>query len=89
MKMALVVIAENMFFLIFFIGYRLFFQNLGGEAVWRLSFQRFFGLPRLRTPCGRLSLAIFARRLSPHSFHMAVPLAPSNVGPLGYVLDST
>jgi len=30
----------------------------------RLSFQRFFGLPRLRTPCGRLSLAIFARRLS-------------------------
>ena len=30
----------------------------------RLSFQRFFGLPRLRTPCGRLSLAIFVRRLS-------------------------
>ena len=30
----------------------------------RLSFQSFFGLPPLRTPCGRLSLAIFARRLS-------------------------
>ena len=30
----------------------------------RLSFHRFFGLPRLRTPCGRLTLAIFARRLS-------------------------
>jgi len=30
----------------------------------RHSFHRFFGLPRLRTPCGRLSLAIFARRLS-------------------------
>jgi hypothetical protein len=34
------------------------------ELRLRLSFQRFFGLPRLRTPCGRLSLAIFARRLS-------------------------
>jgi hypothetical protein len=30
----------------------------------RLSFHRFFGLPRLRSPCGRSSLAIFARRLS-------------------------
>jgi hypothetical protein len=30
----------------------------------RLSFPLFFGLPLLRTPCGRLSLAIFARRLS-------------------------
>ena len=30
----------------------------------RLSFQRFFGLPKLRIPCGRLSLAIFVRRLS-------------------------
>jgi hypothetical protein len=30
----------------------------------KLSFQRFFGLPRLRTPRGRLSLTIFARQLS-------------------------
>jgi hypothetical protein len=57
---------KNVLFIIYIllsIGRCLFFQKLrrGG---FDETFQRFFGLPRLRTPCGRLSLAIFARRLS-------------------------
>jgi hypothetical protein len=42
-------------FFFFSIGFRLFFQRLGGGGgLMRLPFHRFFGLPRLRTPCGRL-----------------------------------
>jgi hypothetical protein len=54
----------------------------------RLSFHRFFGLPRLRSPCGRLSLAIFARRLSLQSVHVSIPLSSSNIGPFNYILNS-
>jgi hypothetical protein len=52
----------------------------------RHSFYLFFGLPRLRTPCGRLPLAIFARRLSfilptwaSHSLRASVHLFVSSI----------
>jgi hypothetical protein len=54
----------------------------------RLSFHRFFGLPRLRTSCGRLSLAMFARRLSLHSVQVSIPLSSSDIGPFNYILNS-
>jgi hypothetical protein len=55
---------KNFFFLIFSIGWRLFFQSLERGSYVETFFQRFFGLPQLPTPRGRLSIAIFARRLS-------------------------
>jgi hypothetical protein len=74
------------------IGERLFFQKLrrgGGLALMRLSFQRFFGLPRLPTPCGRLPIAIFARQLSSILPTWASHSLLRTWGPFNYVLNST
>jgi hypothetical protein len=60
-----------------------------GGALMRLPFQRFFGLPRLRSPCGRLSPAIFARRLCSILPTWASHSLLRTSGPFNYVLNST
>jgi hypothetical protein len=75
--------------LIYVIGYRLFFQNIrrgGGGGVEAIL----PALLRSASTTHSLWTIIFGDlcQTAIRSFHMPVPLPPSNVGPLGYVLDS-